>query len=558
MNAGGGEQGLSRTLQPAPASPEPSLPLATESSHAPPVSTRSRPRLLSPRSLRAQLALWHGGLLALTLLLLAAFTYVLLRQFLNHSADTALEDYAEKTTKDIAATLYQYETVHPGPSLPHDLEERFIDNTDLQSWGRYVQVVDPRGQMVAHSDALRTYRMPDNPDIRLQALTTGKPVLSDVPTLGLRMVTTPVQMGNRIPYLVQVGAAVEGVEAALQRASAILLILTPSVFLVALLGGWMLVGRSLKPVDEMTRAALTIESKHLNMRLVPPRTDNEIGRLASALNEMIARLDKSFRQIERFSADASHELKTPLTTIRGEAEVALMSDLTPQEVRRTFQSIIEETERLSSIVNNLLLLSRADADQVRLKQEPVALDEVAMAAYEPMERLARRKNITLDIDRMDEVHIHGDSLWLQQLITNLLHNAIHYTPEGGQVVLSLSSEEALPGERESAGTEIPEKEGRSPKAERRTRGETVAASAPQAVLRVRDTGPGIPSEHLPHIFDRFYRVDAGRSRDQGGSGLGLNIAHWIAESHGGHITVTSEVGKGTTFTVHLPLLPLTP
>jgi heavy metal sensor kinase len=472
-----------------------------------------------PRSLRAQLALWHGGLLALTLLLLAAFTYLLLGRVLNSLADANLEKYAKTTATGIAARLYQYQTENPGKPIPPNVETAFIDNNELQSWGRYVQVIDSHNRAVAYSDALKTRQLPGSTEVFLKGFGGQEQAFETYTNLGeypVRIVTVPVWMGSQIPYLVQVGASVEGVEAALQKALVILLVLTPSVFLIALLGGYILVGRSLKPVDDMTRAALSIESRHLDTRLVPPRTDNEIGRLASALNEMIARLDRSFRQIERFSADASHELKTPLTSIRGEAEVALMSDLPPEEYRRTLRSIVEETERLTTIVNNLLLLSRADADQVRLKQEPVALDEVAMAAYDPMGRLARRKNIALDIEAMDAVTVRGDALWLQQLITNLLHNAINYTPEGGAVFLSLTREKD------------------------------------RALLSVRDTGPGIAAEHLPHIFDRFYRVDSGRSRDQGGSGLGLNIVRWIAESHGGQIAVASEVGEGTTFTVRLP------
>ena len=488
-------------------------------------SRRSVFSRLRPRSLRAQLALWHGMLLALTLLLLAAFTYLLLREYLNHSADAALTEFAETTGKDIAAALYHYQTLHPGQPLGPDAERRFIDNNDLQSWGRYVQVIDPDGRAVAFSDALRTNKLPVPSETLLACRMTGKPVFDTVTTLGqypVRMVTLPVQQGARVPYLVQVGASVEGVEGALQRALFILLVLTPAIFIIALLGGWALVGRSLRPVDEMTRAALRIESKRLDMRIAPPRSDNEIGRLAAALNEMIARLDRSFQQIERFTADASHELKTPLTAIRGEAEVALMSAQTP-ETRATLQSIVAETERLSSIVNNLLLLSRADADQVRLNQEPVALHEIVLATFETLERLARRKNIALDFAEMDEVTIQGDALWLQQLFTNLIHNAIHYTPEGGRVTLSLTTTQA----------------GEPP--------------TPFACFSVADTGPGIPAEHLPFLFDRFYRVDSGRSREQGGSGLGLNIARWVAESHRGEITISSTVGKGTIFTVLLPV-----
>jgi signal transduction histidine kinase len=405
----------------------------------------------------------------------------------------------------------------------------------------------------------------------------------------MRIVTVPVEIGPRIPFLVRVGAPVEGVDEAISRVSTLLLVLTPSIFFIALAGGWILVGRALKPVDEMTRTALSIESKRLDVRLVPPRTDNEIGRLASALNEMIARLDRSFRQTERFTADASHELKTPLTTIRGEAEVALMGDLSPDKVRATLQSIVEETERLSEIVNNLLLLSRADADQVRLKREPVSLDQVAMQAYEPMERLAHRKHITLDIEEMEEITLSGDSLWLHQLITNLIHNAINYTPEGGTVVLSLKREAGArnsgghtsrhpilaetdspgrPPTPNSGGEGLAERHAVTTSAEakhvpaqkpaeytvkeRPLIGNFGGAAAEYAVLKVRDTGPGIPAEHLPHIFDRFYRVDSGRSRDQGGSGLGLNIARWIAESHGGSLSVESVLGAGSTFVVRLP------
>jgi heavy metal sensor kinase len=497
------------------------------SDQAPEVGKRGFKALawMRPRSLRAQLALWHGVLLALTLLLLAAFTYLLLREYLNHSADAALTEFAETTGKDIAAVVYHYRTLHPGQTLAPDAERRFIDTNDLQSWGRYVQVIDADGHAVAFSDALRTNKLPVPSETLLASRTTGKPVFDTVTTLGqypVRMVTLPVQLGNRVPYLVQVGASVEGVEGALQRALTLLVVLTPAIFLIALMGGWALVGHSLRPVDEMTQAALRIESRRLDMRIAPPRSDNEIGRLAAALNEMIARLDRSFQQIERFTADASHELKTPLTAIRGEAEVALMSEQTPA-TRATLQSIVAETERLSSIVNNLLLLSRADADQVRLNHEPVALQEIVLTTFETLERLARRKNIVLDFAEMEEVTIHGDALWLQQLFTNLIHNAIHYTPEGGSVTLSLTT--------------------------------TMLGEPPTscACFAVADTGPGIPAEHLPFLFDRFYRVDSGRSREQGGSGLGLNIARWVAESHGGKITISSTVGQGTVFTVLLPV-----
>jgi heavy metal sensor kinase len=470
------------------------------------------------RSLRAQLALWHAALLAVTLVTLAGLTYLVLLRVLHSRADAALERYAETTGKKIAADLYQSRAI-PGAARPTP----FLDR-DPQSWGRYVQVVDPHGQVVETSDALRTQNLRRSPRALLRGL-RGEVTFETDYELGehpLRMVTVPIQLGDEVPYLVQAAASLEGVEAALQRASVILLILTPSVFLVALMGGGSLVSRALRPVDELTRTAMEIESTHfmgtrpLDRRVQPPRPDDEIGRLAGAFNEMLSRLDRSFRQIQQFTADASHELKTPLTTIRGEAEVALMGELTLPEYRRTLTSIVEETERMSAVVDNLLTLARADADQVKMKRERVPLHEGVMSVFEALEGPARRKGVTLDLEQIEEVWCEGDSLWLQQVVTNLVANAVKYTAAGGRVSIDL------------------------------------AANDGWACLTVRDTGIGIPDEHLPHIFDRFYRVDSDRSRDSGGTGLGLAIVRWVIEAHAGTVAAASEPGRGSTFTVRLP------
>jgi heavy metal sensor kinase len=480
------------------------------------------------RSLRAQLALWHAGLLAITLVVLAGLTYLVLLRVLHQRADAALETYAETTSKQIAAVLYQTRAVTSTdasvPAVPDSTHRNaasasvhFLDR-DPQSWGRLVQVIDPNGLVVEASDALRSLKLPSSPTAIMRGL-AGEVTFETIQNRGespLRLVTVPVQMGDQVPYLVQAGASLEGVEAALQRASMILLILTPSVFLLALLGGAALVSRALRPVDELTRTAMEMEHQHLSRRFVPSRPDDEIGRLAGAFNEMLFRLDRSFRQIQQFSADASHELRTPLTTIRGEAEVALMGELPAAEYRRTLQSIVEEVERMSTVVENLLTLARADAQQVSLRHEPMELHAVAMAAYEAFEGAARRKGVALDLEEIAEVCCQGDPLWLQQAVTNLVANALKYTPAGGRVWIGLTAEENA------------------------------------ASLTVRDTGIGIPPEHLPQIFDRFYRVDAGRSRDSGGSGLGLAIVRWVVEAHGGTVGVASEVGNGSTFTVRLP------
>ena len=463
------------------------------------------------RSLRGRLALWHAGLLGFTLLALAALTYLLLLRMLHSRADAALASYADVTARSIAGELMRATGGEPAPT-------RFISN-DIHTWGRYVQVVDSRGNVVAQSDALASRPLPVSADTLLRAQ-RGQTVFETKEGLAehpVRVVSVPVTLSGRVPYLVQAGVSLEGVDGTLQRASVILLILTPSVFLVALVGGWSLVGRALRPVEELTRTAMELESRNLSQRIVAPVSDDEIGRLATAFDTMIARLERSFRQVQQFSADASHELRTPLTVIRGEAEVALMRPLPPEEYQRRMRSILESAERMSQIMENLLLLARADSDRPQVRLEPVPLDEVLLAVYEMVERPAREKDLSLEIEEADEATVLGDRVWLQQMVTNLATNAIRYTPAGGRIRLS------------------------------------VTRDAGDAVVQVTDSGIGIPAEHLPHIFDRFYRVDTGRSRDSGGTGLGLSIVKWVTESHGGEVFLESTPGQATTFTVRLPL-----
>lgn len=464
------------------------------------------------RGLRAQLTLWHAGLMAFTLLALSGFTYVLLIRVLHSRADAALREYADTTARQIATSLYA-----GGSSLAPG-SPRFLSN-DLRSWGRYIQVVDPQGYVVEKSDGLNTHPLPVSADALRRGL-SGATTFETVPGLGehpVRIITTPVLMGNRVPYLVQAGTSLEGVEAALQRAGWILLILTPTVLIVALVGGWLLVGRALRRVDDLRRTALEIQGTNLQRRIKHTGADDEIGRLAQAFDQMIARLDRSFQQVRQFSADASHELKTPLTAIRGEAEVVLMGTHTAEEYRETICSILESAERMSQVVESLLLLARADSGQNLIRREPVELGDVLLRAYESLEGMAARQHITVMIEELDDLTVSGDPLWLNQILVNLISNGIKYTPGGGEVTVALR---AVDGNAE---------------------------------LTVQDTGIGIAPEHLPHIFDRFYRVDEGRARAAGGTGLGLSITRWAVEAHDGQIDVESEPGHGTQFRVRFPL-----
>jgi heavy metal sensor kinase len=283
----------------------------------------------------------------------------------------------------------------------------------------------------------------------------------------------------------------------------------------------------------MTTAARRIEAEHLAQRLDGAEVNDELGRLARTLNEMLARLESRFEQVRRFSADASHELRTPLTVLKGEIEVALRTQRSAGEYRQVLASTLEEVERMARMVDELLLLSRADAGALRWESEPVELDRLVEEVAKQTDVLARPKEIRVSLTEMAPLMVRGDAQRLKQLLLNLADNAVKYTGPGGQVSLGLR---AVTAEGHPAETS----------AEDQTAGE-------YAEIVVRDTGVGISAEDLPRIFERFYRADPARSRQAAGAGLGLCISQTIAEAHNGRIEVESTPGGGSTFRVLLPL-----
>ncbi len=300
----------------------------------------------------------------------------------------------------------------------------------------------------------------------------------------------------------------------------IFIYLIPVAIVISIGGGWFLATRSLKPVDDIARTARAITAHNLDQRIQFTGMDDELGRLVATFNEMISRLQLSFAQIQQFSSDASHELRTPLTIMRGEIELALRSKKqTSEEYRKVLSSSLEETMHMTAIIENLLTLAKADRGMTNFATEDVWLRSIVQELYEDSEILAESKNITVTTGILDDALIVGDSVRLRQLLLNLIDNAIKYTPENGSVEISLVRDQRF------------------------------------AKIHIKDSGVGIPAEDQVKIFDRFFRVDKARTRDLGGSGLGLSISKWIADIHGGSITVESEVNKGSTFTVTLPLKP---
>jgi heavy metal sensor kinase len=283
-------------------------------------------------------------------------------------------------------------------------------------------------------------------------------------------------------------------------------------------GGYVLMRRALRQVDEIRQKAAQITSRNLSERLPVVQTGDELERLATDLNRMIERLEESFQQINRFSADASHELRTPLTVLQGELEsMAQNSSNLPPETRDTIGSALEETQRLTKIVENLLAISRLEAGEARGQLERLDLAELTRSTADQMRLLAEEKHIELNCNGVVPVDVDADPARLKQVVVNLLDNAIKYTPEGGSVSISVIKQDS------------------------------------RAVLEIADSGIGISSDDLPHIFDRFYRADKARSRQMGGTGLGLSIVRSICLAHNGQVRVTSTEGHGSVFRVELPL-----
>ena len=313
--------------------------------------------------------------------------------------------------------------------------------------------------------------------------------------------------------VIQVGMSLQKVNGDLNRLTILMSLAGLLLLLFASAGGGLIIRRALSPVKSVVRTARRITADDLSLRIDAKSRKDEIGDLVETFNDMIARLEKSIRKIRQFSGDVSHELRTPLTIIRGEIEVMLRKERTAEEYRTTLRSALEETRNMEKIIDDLLALSRIEtADRMKFHGD-VSLQEILMEVGESRSPAAREKGIDFVVHGGTARPVKGDRALLERLAANLVDNAIRYTPPGGRVEIGLDEEKH------------------------------------RVVLTVRDTGIGIPKESLPMIFDRFYVVDPSRSKESGGSGLGLSIVKSVAEIHGAAIEVASEPGRGTTFRI---------
>lgn len=455
------------------------------------------------RSLRYRLVAWYAMWLAVVFTAAGALLYIGLR----HYQETTLGTTQRKRAERIALLFRGRSTVSPA-SLTDAITAVFAPEAS----GRFVRVAKSDGNILYQSgppvdqsfDPAQISAPPRQAGIRREM---------QVDASELVIATLVTKDG----IIVETGESLTPALAELRRLMVLLVLTFLLLTIVALGGSVILLRRALRPVDKIIRSAEHITSHSLSDRLPVPPSGDEFEHLSQTLNRMIARLDDSFQLNRRFLADASHELRTPLTILRSELEAMVQRPQLESDARAVAGDLLDEVERLAAIVENLFALSRLDAGYSRSEHARCDLASLVATTSEQMCLLAEDKGLTMSCATPAPVFVEGDRARLKQVIVNLLDNAIKYTPPGGSIKL------------------------------------TVDARGGEARFEVEDTGVGIPAEAQPHVFERFFRVDAARSRQVGGAGIGLSLVKAICQAHHGRVEVASQVDQGSRFTVYLPL-----
>lgn len=467
-------------------------------------------------SIKFRFTLWYLVVLGILLGSLSAGLYFYLSRNLRQNLDDSLRLRAEQLShiRDILMTIREGQFEE---EIGEVVSLYFLSGGDLLRLSPRELDLPVSTEMIEQAiNGQSSFAMIETAEGR-ELRVYISPISPDIP--GLPSPSSPVPpppVINSQPAVLVIGRSTEPIEEALGGLIRTLGIAIPLTLAFAAGGGFFLARRALKPVDQITQQAQTIEEADLSQR-IEVKAKDELGRLASTLNEMIDRLEKAFKRQQQFTSDASHELRAPLAIIEAESTLMLQKDRTNSEYRQSLETISQEAHRIAHIVDQLLTLARADAGKEKLTLKEVNLNELISELSSDIEILCRDKGLEFQLNQVEDLVVNGDDVKLRQLFLNLLDNAIRYTPSGGSISVSVYREGQM------------------------------------AVVSISDTGIGISREDLPHIFDRFYRVDKVRSPNKGGSGLGLAISRQIAEAHRGKIEVQSEVGKGSIFSVFLPL-----
>lgn len=459
------------------------------------------------RSIGFRLAAWYFLVFACGVAAFSVVAWFAMRASLYHAIDEALEDRVRGVKKFMDLQIASL-------SVP-EIRDEFREHSVLGPGGDLFQVSDDSGRMLYRSVPLEANNVP----VALPN-TLNEPRFEDLSVQGhaLRFYSQRISVNGK-PYTVQVAAPMNEVFEALDWFRVLLAFSAPVLLIAASAGGYWISRRALDPVDDISRAAQRISIENLADRLQVPKTGDQLQRLSETLNDMFSRLEASVQRIRQFTADASHELRAPVSLIRTTAEVSVLKrDRPADEYLQALDDVLEESERTSQVVDSLMLLARTDSGKETLESVPVDARTVIQSAAEQGERLARNRGVGFTIEvPPDPVPIQADPEALRRALLILMDNGAKYTPGGGSVRAELSSRDGV------------------------------------VIASVSDTGIGIDRQDLPRVFDRFWRADRARSREQGGAGLGLSIAKWIVDMHGGSISVESQLGKGSTFAIRLPL-----
>jgi heavy metal sensor kinase len=475
---------------------------------------------MNTRSLSFRLVTWYAGVLTLVFILIGGLTIILLRENLESN----VLDTQARRARQIADTLVAAASRTGEATMAREVEELYAPEANE----RFIRITRGDGHVVyasgpPHDGSFDPATVPA-PSLLHPGLT--RPGLARPGTFprkesslkGSMLIAKQTYAGaDNSRYVVEVGVSTARTEETVRQVLLMLAIGLPIAVCVAVTGGFVLVRRALKPVDNLSQKAAAITQHSLTERLPVVRSGDELERLSVSLNLMISRLEDAINSSKQFVADASHELRTPLAVLRGELEnLAQDAQLKPQ-TRETLGSSLEEVDRLAEIVEGLLALSRLDTGEAHAEWVRFDLAALVATTADQMSLLAEDKHITVVCNSAERVMVEGDQARLKQVVVNLLDNAIKYTPNGGCIKLKIAQEEG------------------------------------NAVLDVADDGIGIPPDALPHVFKRFFRVDGSRSRDQGGAGLGLSIVKSICDAHGARVEVSSTPGQGSRFRFRQPL-----
>ena len=478
-------------------------------------------------SVRFQLTLWYTGVLAFVLIVLALATHFILYRTTAKRVDSSLIEIGDAFLTTLRAELKDEAGPVSFQSAAGEamIEHRFRD--------QLYAILDAKGQLILTSSEPPTPKEDNGPKMsELASSETFRKLTADVsqadqafetvrgPRGGYRCYAKHFQAGGESYSLVILQSRHPQLEM-LEEISTTFEWVIPLVLLLASAGGYFLARKSLAPVVGMSIQAGRISAENLHERLAVQNEKDELGHLAASFNGLLDRLDESFERQRRFMSDASHELRTPVAILRGEAEVALSrGERSTEEYRESLAVLHAEARRLTHIVEDLFTLTRADAGQYPISAHDFYLDELVADCVHSLRTIALARDISLTVDTRGELPIHADESLSRRMILNLIDNALKYTPKGGSVGVSC----------QRAGDEY--------------------------AVSISDTGPGIAADLQPRIFERFFRADKARSHsesDGGGAGLGLSIARWIAGAHKGRLELTQSGSKGSTFTAFLPI-----